>query len=86
MVFHLHTLRAREAERGNTLSWDDIAERTGIRRATLIAMANHEAKQVRPEYLDALCAFFRVGVNELMTPEPVALPLELNIRPDRRVD
>lgn len=84
MRFHIHSLKARAAEQGKRLTWDDIAEGTGIRKPMLFQIANGKARAIRPQYIDALCSFFRVGVEELMSADTVDLPIDLNLRPDRR--
>jgi len=84
MRFHLHTLKARGAERGQPITWRDIASGTGIRMAVLLKIAKGEPRTIRPEYLDALCSYFGVGAGELMTPDEVELPLRMNLRPDRK--
>lgn len=84
MQIRIGELKAR-ASRGHTrLTWDDIETATGIRKQSLIAMNNGSAKQIRPEHLDALGKFFEVGVNDLLEFEDVTLPLQINVRPDRR--
>lgn len=76
MQFKLSELKAAHSrELGERVTWEMIAEATGIRRGTLIAMDQGNIRQIRPEYLDALCVYFGVGVEELMAREDVALPL-----------
>jgi hypothetical protein len=84
MLFHIHSLKARATEAGRPVTWQQIADGTGIRRPTLFKIAGNEARVIRPEYIDALCTFFGVTTGELMTAESVKVPLELAIRPDRR--
>jgi DNA-binding Xre family transcriptional regulator len=84
MQIRIGELKTRARREGRRLTWEDIEQATGIRQPTLISMNNGTAKQIRPKYLDALCKFFGVGVAELLEPEDVTLPLQLNIRPDRR--
>ena len=55
MKFHLNELKGRDADAKKPSTWDDISDATGIRKATLIALAKGDAKMMRPEYLDALC-------------------------------
>lgn len=84
MRFHIQTLKARSADAGQRLTWQDIAESTGIRKPTLLSIANNRARAIRPEYVDALCTFFGVTTGELMSADQIDLPLNLNLRPDRR--
>lgn len=83
MKFKLNEIKGRWADDGRGVSWDDIAAATGISKPTLLAMSKGSIKQVRPEYLDALCAFFGVDIAGLVQSEAVKLPLNLKIRPDR---
>lgn len=84
MRFHIYTLKARASEKGRRLTWDQLAEATGIRKSMLFRIARNQARMVRPEYIDALCTFFGVAVDELLTAESIDLPLNLDIRPDRK--
>lgn len=83
MKFKLNEIRGRLADQGNTLSWNEISEATGIGKQALITMARGDFRQIRPEYIDALCQYFKVDPSGLIQPEPVDLPLSLEIRPDR---
>jgi DNA-binding Xre family transcriptional regulator len=83
MRFHLHTIKSKTAESGHRLTWQQIADATGIRESTLRSLANNRARTIRPEYVDALCTFLGVTAAELITAERVTLPLEMNLRPDR---
>ena len=84
MQIKIGELKVRASRGGERLTWEEIEAATGIRRPTLLAMNNGTAKQVRPEHLDALCRFFKVSVEELLEAEFVELPLQLNIRPDKK--
>lgn len=84
MQIRIRELKTELRRRGLRLTWADIESGTGIRNTTLFAMDNGTAKTIRPEYLDALCQYFDVGIEELLKPESVDLPLDLNIRPDRK--
>lgn len=84
MQFHIRTLKARSAEQGRRLTWQDIAQGTGIRRPTLLNLADGKARAIKPDYVDALCTFFGVTAGDLITANEVSLPLTLNLRPDRR--
>jgi len=66
------------------MTWQDIANGTGIHIPVLLRIAKGQARTIRPEYLDALCSYFEVGAGELMTPDEVELPLRMNLRPDRK--
>ena len=84
MHFHLRTLKARASESGRPVTWQDIVEETGISRATLLMIAGNKVRAIRPQYIDALCTFFDVEAGELISAERVDLPLQLDLRPDRR--
>lgn len=84
MQIKIGELKVRASRKGNRLTWDDIAVATNIRQPTLISMNNGTIKQLRPEYIDALCKFFNVEVQDLLEIDDVELPLKLNVRPDRR--
>jgi DNA-binding Xre family transcriptional regulator len=84
MRFHIHILKAKATEAGRRLTWQEIADGTGIRKPMLFRIAQNQARTIRPEYIDALCTFFGVTTNELITAEPIDLPLNLGIRPDRK--
>lgn len=77
MQIKLSELKAQRArELDHKVTWVEIEEATGIGRNTLIAMDKGDVKQIRPEYIDALAAYFGVqDVSELLRLEPVALPL-----------
>lgn len=83
MRFHIRSLKARAAETGRSLTWQEVADGTGISKLTLLKLANNTARVIRPQYVDALCTFFGVGVDELISTEEVPLPLRLELRPDR---
>lgn len=83
MIIRLNALRGELADRGRKISLDELAEATGIDKKTLIRLGKGRVKSLRPEYIDALCAYFDVGTGELLEAEPIDLPLRLNIRPDR---
>lgn len=84
MRFHLHSLKGKATESGRRITWQDIADGTGIRKPTLLNIANGRSRTIRPEYIDALCAYFEVPVGDLLSADEIDLPLELNLRPDRR--
>jgi DNA-binding Xre family transcriptional regulator len=84
MLFRIYTLKAKATEAGRRLTWQQIADGTGIRKPTLFRLARSESRTIRPEYIDALCTFFGVTPGELMTADMVKLPLNLGIRPDRK--
>lgn len=69
--------------RRHNLTWDRLAEATGIRKPTLLAYNKGTAKSFRPEHIDALCTVFAVPVADLLTAEVVALPIPHDVRPDR---
>ncbi len=84
MRIKIGELKLRARRNGTKQTWNDIEVGTGIRKQSLIAMDNGTARQIRPEYLDALVAFFAVPVDELLEPESITLPLRLNVRPDKQ--
>ena len=84
MRINLNRLIGERADSGRHESWIEIAEKTGIRRATLYSISRGEIKEFRPEHIDALCKYFAVTAGELIEAEDISLPIELNLRPDRR--
>lgn len=84
MRTRIDELKGRMADDGRRVTWEEMSAATGIRMATLLEISKGRLKQWRPEYIDALCAYFGVEVGDLLIADPVALPLELNLRPDRR--
>lgn len=84
MIIKLNELKGRKADQGERVTLDDIAVGTGINRATLDNISRGIIKEIRIEYIDALCTYFNISPNDLIEIEPVNLPLALNIRPDRR--
>ena len=76
MKFKLSEMKAqRSRDLDVRLTWPEIEAATGVPRNMLIAMDKGSAKQGRPTYIDALAAYFGVGLTELVELEPVALPL-----------
>jgi DNA-binding Xre family transcriptional regulator len=77
MQFKLSELKAQRArELNRKVTWVEIEEATGIGRNTLIAMDKGDVRQIRPEYIDALAAYFGVEeISDLLHIDPVALPL-----------
>jgi DNA-binding Xre family transcriptional regulator len=71
------------ADRGVSISLQDIEDATGISRKALTEISKGRTRRLIPEYVDALCAFFGVEAGDLIQAEPVKLPLQLNMRPDR---
>lgn len=84
MIFRLNALRGELADRGRKTSMEEIAQATGISRKTLTELSKGRLRLMRPEYIDALCAYFDVETCDLIKAEPVKLPLHLDIRPDRK--
>lgn len=84
MRFHLRRLKAIAAESGRHLTWRQISEETGIRQDALLKMANNQVRSIRPVYVDALCTYFGVSTGELLSADETHLPLDLDLRPDRR--
>lgn len=72
-IAELKAAKARAEER--RITWQEIEEATGIRNNMLISMNNGSARQVRPEYVDALCKYFAVPLERLCTLDDVELPL-----------
>lgn len=83
MYLKLGELRGKRADQGLPHSMEAVAAGTGIGLRMLEKIAAKDVKQYRHEYIDALCAFFECTPNDLIAVEPVELPLNLNIRPDR---
>lgn len=84
MRLRINELRGRMADRGQSVSLQDIEDATGISRKALTEISKGRIRRLIPEYVDALCAYFDVEAGELVEADPVDLPLDLNIRPDRR--
>jgi len=83
MKVHLNELKGQLSDREKrNVPWSEIAEKTGIRKVTLIAMAKGKHTVWRPDYIDVLCTFFGATVAELITSEPIEFPVPA-IRPDR---
>lgn len=83
MQILINRLRGALIAEGKRASMQTIADATGIDRNRLTKMANGQVKEIRLDYIDALCAFFGVTAGEVVQADPVALPLRLNLRPDR---
>lgn len=89
MQIRLNEYKGRLRDAGRRVSNDDIAKATGIGISTIDKIATGLLKELRVEYLDALANYFAAQLGlpveqiDLVAPEPIALPLRLNIRPDR---
>lgn len=66
------------------MTWNALADATGIRKASLLAYDKGTAKSIRPEHIDALCTLFAVPVADLLVAEVVALPLDADVRPNMK--
>lgn len=84
MRLRINELRGRMADRGQSVSLQDIEDATGISRKALTEISKGRIRRLIPEYVDALCVYFGVDAGDLVEADPVDLPLDLNIRPDRR--
>ena len=71
------------ADRGERVTLEEIAKATGIDMSAIYNIAAGKPMRLRPEYIDALCAFFGIKVGDLLEEEPITLPLP-PARPDRR--
>lgn len=69
---------------GNKITGAELSESVGISLPTLISLNSGRYKTIKPEYVDALCTYFDCKIEELLEIEPVQLPLQLNLRPDKR--
>ena len=47
-----------ELRQAHDLTWDELAQATGIGKPTLHKLAHNKSKSVRLEHLDALCSYF----------------------------
>lgn len=89
MQIRLNEYKGRLRDAGRRVSNDDIADATGIGISTIDKLSVGAVKEIRLEYIDALATYFsgQLGVSveqiDLVAPEPITLPLALNIRPDR---
>lgn len=61
--------------RHSGITWQQLADETGISMPTLHRIGYDQVRTIRLEYIDALCTFFRVPIAELFEVEIVALPL-----------
>lgn len=84
MQIRLLEVRAQHGEGGRPLSLRAVSEGTGIDLRTLENISAGNIKTLRLEYVDALCKFLRCTTGDLLTVEDIDLPLDLNLRPDRR--
>lgn len=77
-------------EKGKTPSLQEVSEATGMSRVLLTDIRKNQARMLRPEHLDALAAYISeqlgepISESDLISFEPIALPLDLNLRPDRQ--
>ena len=83
MNFRLNELKGKLADSGRSMSWEAIAEETGISKQALIALSKGTMRAIQPVYVDILCKFFNVSADGLIALDDVDLPYELNLRPDR---
>ncbi len=84
MHSRLNTLKAgKEDQTGQRIAWRTIAQATGISEPTLLQIKDGKAKSIRLEFVDALCTYFDCEISDLFQAERVALPLALDLRPDR---
>lgn len=90
MRIRLNEYKGRAADHGKRVSNEDVAVGTGISLRTVERISAGQMTEIRGEYIDAISTYFAelfdVDVSEidLVVPDPVDLPLDLNIRPDRR--
>lgn len=87
MIERTNTMRMRLTElmrEREVKSFGVLAEQTGIRKATLLALDKGTAATVRLEHIDALCTFFQVKAGDLIMAEPVRLPLAEDVRPGQK--
>lgn len=84
MKVKLNELRGRLADSGQRVSLREVEEATGISQKALSEIGKGRMRQIRGEYIDALCTYFDVDAGQLIEAERVGLPLDLRIRPDRQ--
>lgn len=64
--FRLKELIAeKEFQTGKRITYEEIAQSTGIHRTTLSKIANQKGYNTTTDVLDRLCNFFEVGVDEV---------------------
>ncbi|MCG5495962.1 helix-turn-helix domain-containing protein [Ectothiorhodospira variabilis] len=64
--FRLKELMAEKSfQEGRRLTYEEIAQATGINRTTLSKIANQKGYNTTTDNLDALCAYFDCSVCEL---------------------
>lgn len=89
MLVKLNEYKGKLRDAGRRISNGDIATATGINLRTIENISRGDIREFRGEYIDAFAAYFaqQLGVPldeiDLVAPEPITLPLTLNIRPDR---
>ncbi len=60
-------------ESGERLTYSDIADQTGLSKATLEALGSRDDYNATLSTIDSLCAFFKCDVDQLLQYEEVAL-------------
>lgn len=60
--------------RSRGLSWQKLADKTGISKPTLHRIANGKIVNVRLIYLDILASVFDVTVSDILEADPVETP------------
>lgn len=64
--FRLKELIAdKEFRENRRVTMDEVSRETGIHRTTLSKIANQKGYVTNTDVLDRLCAFFRVGIDEV---------------------
>ena len=53
-------------QHGKKLTFEELAEQTGIHRATLSKIANQRNAPTRTDNIDRLCKFFKCQVGDIM--------------------
>jgi len=64
--FKLKELMAEKSfQEGRRVTYDEIAQHTGINRTTLSKIANQKGYNTNTDNLDALCAYFGCEIGDL---------------------
>lgn len=55
---------------GRRVTLGEVSEATGIHRATLSKIANHQGYNATADVIDRLCTYFEVPIQDLVTHVP----------------
>jgi putative transcriptional regulator len=69
-------IEAKSIAWGRRITFNELAEVTGISRMTLSRMINHEGYSTVTSHLDRLCAFFECELHDLIRYSPDNQPIQ----------